>query len=128
MAKVGDTVFFRHDRHSWILGTIEETSRGVCACRANDRLRGVVTGVATNLSVERDIYHVIESLIDEDVDDLLHLTVLHDSTLLRCLYLRYITRDVIYTNVGAIVVALNPFTFSISHCQRLPISASTAEA
>ena len=44
--------------------------------------------------------------------DLLNLSVLHDGTLLNCLRHRYF-KDIVYTNIGAIVVALNPFNFKI---------------
>ena len=50
--------------------------------------------------------------LDEDVDDLLMLTELHEASILFCLKKRYM-RDVVYTNIGPIVVALNPFTFDI---------------
>eukprot|EP01062_Namystynia_karyoxenos_P076481 TRINITY_DN7507_c0_g1_i2.p1 TRINITY_DN7507_c0_g1~~TRINITY_DN7507_c0_g1_i2.p1 ORF type:complete len:1566 (+),score=503.08 TRINITY_DN7507_c0_g1_i2:72-4700(+) len=61
---------------------------------------------------EDDALVVGEDVLKEDVDDLLNLTLLHDGTLLYLLRARYL-RDVIYTNIGAIVVALNPFNFKI---------------
>eukprot|EP01060_Flectonema_neradi_P038377 TRINITY_DN801_c0_g2_i3.p1 TRINITY_DN801_c0_g2~~TRINITY_DN801_c0_g2_i3.p1 ORF type:complete len:1341 (+),score=283.95 TRINITY_DN801_c0_g2_i3:187-4023(+) len=63
---------------------------------------------------EDDIYPISKDVLGEDVNDLLSLTILHDATLLNCLKMRYY-KDVIYTNIGAIVVALNPFNFKIPH-------------
>jgi hypothetical protein len=108
---VGDTVFFRHPQHSWILGKVAGSSAKGYACQAEDTLRGLHGDAADNLPATH-VEAVMGSVVDEDVEDLLQLTVLHDATLLRCLCLRYL-RDHIYTNIGAIVVALNPFTFSI---------------
>jgi myosin heavy subunit len=51
-------------------------------------------------------------LLDENPDDLLMLTLLHDSTLMHTLNQRYF-KDIIYTNIGAICVAFNPFKFTI---------------
>lgn len=112
---VGDLVFFRHPKHSWILGNVV-TVDGQVTCRSDDPKRSCVGELVPKLKPEADVTAAMSNLVDEDVADLLHLTVLHESTLLRCLYLRYIS-DVIYTNVGAIVVALNPFSFSIPHYQ-----------
>ncbi|KAH9578015.1 Myosin head [Trypanosoma melophagium] len=53
-----------------------------------------------------------EHATQEDVNDLLNLALLHDGRLLNCLRIRYF-RDIVYTNIGAIVVALNPFNFKI---------------
>eukprot|EP00756_Hemistasia_phaeocysticola_P045784 Hpha_TRINITY_DN1953_c0_g1::TRINITY_DN1953_c0_g1_i1::g.31131::m.31131/K10357/MYO5; myosin V len=61
-----------------------------------------------------DVLVIGEDVLAEDVEDLLSLTLLHDATLLHVLKKRYM-QDVIYTNIGAIVVALNPFNFRIPH-------------
>ncbi|KAH9598936.1 Myosin head [Trypanosoma melophagium] len=50
--------------------------------------------------------------VNEDVDDLLNLTELHKASLLFSLQRRYL-RDVVYTKIGPIVIALNPFNYSI---------------
>ena len=112
MFSIGDTVFFHHPNHSWILGKVDALTPTGVTCVADDEKRGVKGGPpCTNLSLA-NVTTVLGSSVDENVEDLLRLTVLHDATLLRCLFLRY-SANHIYTNIGAIVVALNPFTFSI---------------
>ena len=113
MYHVGANVFFKHAQHSWIVGTISAADGDTYSCKANDPKRTEVTaGQATDKLKLDDLNPVQNDVLDEVVHDLLNLTILHDSTLLRCLYLRYMS-DVIYTNIGAIVVALNPFNFKI---------------
>eukprot|EP01060_Flectonema_neradi_P036263 TRINITY_DN6929_c2_g2_i1.p1 TRINITY_DN6929_c2_g2~~TRINITY_DN6929_c2_g2_i1.p1 ORF type:complete len:1163 (+),score=256.59 TRINITY_DN6929_c2_g2_i1:161-3649(+) len=94
-------------KDSWKVGTVDEWNGklGTVTCVDGERL--------AKLS-ENDINLVSEEVLQEDVDDLLNLTLLHDSTLLHVLRKRYM-KDVIYTNIGAIVVALNPFNFKIPH-------------
>lgn len=112
---VGDAVFFKHPKHSWVLGSVSSVDGGdMVTCRSDDGRRQVVGDTIPKLKKEHDVTPAMVNLVDEDVSDLLHLTVLHESTLLRCLCLRYLS-DVIYTNVGQIVVALNPFSFDIPH-------------
>jgi myosin heavy subunit len=74
----------------------------------------VASGEETKKLKEDDLFTVQADVLEENVHDLLNLTLLHDSALLRCLYIRYMN-DVVYTNIGAIVVALNPFNFKIPH-------------
>eukprot|EP00760_Papus_ankaliazontas_P027861 PhM_4_TR3456/c2_g1_i2/m.73570 len=108
--KEGDLVYFMHPEHSWIVGTVQAAGK-TYTCKAADEGRKVV-GVTVDKLTANDVTMCREDVLDEDVNDLLQLTVLHDSTLLRCLYVRYM-KDIIYTNIGAIVVALNPFNFKI---------------
>eukprot|EP01064_Diplonema_japonicum_P027952 TRINITY_DN418_c1_g1_i1.p1 TRINITY_DN418_c1_g1~~TRINITY_DN418_c1_g1_i1.p1 ORF type:complete len:1162 (+),score=207.27 TRINITY_DN418_c1_g1_i1:41-3526(+) len=65
---------------------------------------------------EKNIFSVREDVVYsteyEDTHDLLRLTILHDSTLLSCIKKRYFN-DIIYTFIGAIVVAVNPFNYKI---------------
>jgi myosin heavy subunit len=82
---------------------------------AEDEVRGVTGGVFEKVDIDNDLSPCREDLLGETVHDLLQLTILHDSTLLRCLYIRYIQKDLVYSNVGSIVVALNPFNFKIPH-------------
>ena len=94
---------------SWAVGNVSEIIGGKTANVRNKSDGRVHTGIGLpSIVVAR------EDLLDEDVDDLLLLTVLHDATLLRCLKIRYM-RNVVYTNIGAIVVALNPFNYKIPH-------------
>ena len=107
---VGDVVHCRHPQHSWVLATVSSVTAKAVTCCTKDELR-LVTGDTITVPVDH-VEPTLGNTIDENVEDLLQLTVLHDATLLRCLCLRYMS-DHIYTNIGAIVVALNPFTFSI---------------
>eukprot|EP00759_Apiculatamorpha_spiralis_P059483 PhF_6_TR999/c0_g1_i1/m.1973 len=109
--KSGDLVFFWHPTHSWVFGTVTNVAKGTYSCRAEDPKRNV-QGESLDKIKEEHVTQAREDLLDEDVNDLLQLTILHDATLIRCLFLRYM-KDIIYTNIGAIVVALNPFNFKI---------------
>ena len=114
--KVGEIVFFKHPKHSWVLGKVSQVGKDAkgateYSCVADDAERQC-TGETTSKLKDDDVTSCREDLLDETPHDLLSLTVLHDSTLLRCLYIRYM-EDTIYTNIGAIVVALNPFNFKI---------------
>ena len=113
----GDSVFFLHPEHSWVCGVVEsyDEKKKLYSCKVNDpeRVEARAGEVIEKLK-EDDLAHLQADALSDRVDDLLNLTVLHDSTLLRCLYLRYM-QDVIYTNIGAIVVAINPFNFTIEH-------------
>ena len=109
MIETGAVVFFQCPKNSWVLGTVESWDGTVGVCRARDPKDG---GQSVPKLTEHHMFVARDDVIAEDVDDLLNLTVLHDSTLLNCLRRRYL-RDIIYTNIGAIVVALNPFNFKI---------------
>merc|ERR1719453_1861097 len=67
----------------------------------------------TSLKYRKDIFCFDNPDIETaDNHDLLSLTILHDSTIMNTLYIRYF-KDIIYTNIGAITVAFNPFNFKI---------------
>lgn len=108
MIEEGATTFFLCPKNSWIPGTIEQWDGKCASCRPLDPQFGRELTKVT----EAGIFLAKDEIIAEDVDDLLNLTVLHDSTLVNCLHRRF-ARDVIYTNIGAIVVAINPFKFDI---------------
>eukprot|EP01063_Lacrimia_lanifica_P020929 TRINITY_DN2819_c0_g4_i2.p1 TRINITY_DN2819_c0_g4~~TRINITY_DN2819_c0_g4_i2.p1 ORF type:complete len:1498 (+),score=401.50 TRINITY_DN2819_c0_g4_i2:110-4603(+) len=111
--KPGALTFFNDPKDpvaSWALGTLVaiDEKKKTASCNAKD-------GGALHEKIPLgNVVVAREDLLEEDVNDLLMLTVLHDSSLLRCLRLRYF-RDVVYTNIGAIVVALNPFNYKIPH-------------
>ncbi|RNF23623.1 putative myosin heavy chain [Trypanosoma conorhini] len=111
--KTGDNVFFRHPEHSWLCGVIESIAEGGIVCATKDPLRKeVIQNELITVRNPEDVEPLHGDSLNDAPDDLLKLTVLHEAPLLRCLYMRYMN-DVVYTNIGAIVVALNPFTFAI---------------
>ncbi|KAF5226190.1 hypothetical protein ECC02_000753 [Trypanosoma cruzi] len=111
--KAGDHVFFRHPEHSWLCGVVENIVKGGIVCVTKDSLRREATqNEVITIKNPEDVEPLYGESLNDTPDDLLDLTVLHETTLLRCLYMRYMN-DVVYTNIGAIVVALNPFTFAI---------------
>eukprot|EP01059_Diplonema_ambulator_P011086 TRINITY_DN2105_c0_g1_i2.p1 TRINITY_DN2105_c0_g1~~TRINITY_DN2105_c0_g1_i2.p1 ORF type:complete len:1090 (+),score=442.47 TRINITY_DN2105_c0_g1_i2:58-3327(+) len=107
LIEVGALCFGLSSKDSWKVGKVTSWNGKVGEVHCNDGEK------LTKLSDEM-INLVSDEVLKEDVDDLLNLTLLHDSTLLHVLRERYM-RDVIYTNIGAIVVALNPFNFKIAH-------------
>ncbi|KAJ9461887.1 Myosin-12 [Diplonema papillatum] len=102
----GVLCYFRDEEKSWILGRIDEYDGKTGKATPSD------SGPSRGQLTPEDIFVCREDCVDQEADDLLNLQLLHDATLLACLRLRYM-KDVIYTNIGAIVVALNPFNFKI---------------
>jgi myosin heavy subunit len=109
MIEVGATGFFLCPRNSWIPGAVEQWDGKMAVVRPIDQNSHGRDSVKVQ---ESSFFSAKDEIINEDVDDLLNLTILHDSTLLNCLRQRYL-KNVIYTNIGAIAVALNPFKFDI---------------
>ena len=109
----GALCYFLDDERSWALGTVD-TWDGKYADVTGSVTEHERTPFSARKVPEEKLFVAREDCLDEDVDDLLHLTLLHDSTLLACLRVRYF-KDVIYTNIGAIVVAINPFNFKIPY-------------
>ncbi|KAH9599850.1 Myosin head [Trypanosoma melophagium] len=108
---VGSHCFFDHPRESWVVAQVRAKSDNGYTVRTDDVERKCVGEEFTAVN-DTQLAPCREDLLDEQPDDLLALKVLHDGPLLRCLYMRYF-RDIIYTNIGAIVVAINPFHFNI---------------
>lgn len=106
----GTVVSFLTPNHSWVLGTVDayDQKSNTYACSATDPepIKQKVKNAPEEFYAARLEY------LEEDVNDLMMLTELHEASLLFCLKRRYM-RDVVYTNIGPIVVALNPFTFDI---------------
>ena len=106
--EVGARVAFLHPKDSWILGKVilidgnPDKPKCKYTCVSDE---GQETILNTALG---KLYHARDEIFNEEPDDLLLLTELHESTLLSCLRKRFL-RDVVYTNIGSLVVAVNPF-------------------
>jgi myosin heavy subunit len=104
-------VFVKHPKKSWVPGFVTARDGKTGKYTVTDDDHDEIAKVP-----EHHVTLCREDLLNEGLDpvvhDLLFLTVLHDATLLRCLRVRYM-KEIIYTNIGAIVVALNPFNFKI---------------
>eukprot|EP01061_Rhynchopus_euleeides_P007222 TRINITY_DN1620_c0_g2_i1.p1 TRINITY_DN1620_c0_g2~~TRINITY_DN1620_c0_g2_i1.p1 ORF type:complete len:1171 (+),score=452.67 TRINITY_DN1620_c0_g2_i1:120-3632(+) len=107
LIEAGALCFALSTKDSWKVGKVESWNGKIGTVKCQD-------GEMLAKLDEHKINLVSEEVLTEDVNDLLNLTLLHDSTLLHVLRQRYM-RDVIYTNIGAIVVALNPFNFKIPY-------------
>ena len=110
-----DCLFYEGEEHAWTPGKVVSWDGKFASCQSNANTNPKFTwengSVVEKLKPE-DVYMVNRDILEEDVQDLLSLTVLHDSTLLNVLRMRYF-QNYIYTNIGAITVALNPFNFKI---------------
>ena len=106
----GSSVAFLTPKHSWVLGKVisfdARQKTYTCAATEPEPIRHDKVKHPDEVWAPRLEY------LDEDVNDLLQLTELHEASLLFCLKKRYL-RDVVYTNIGPIVVALNPFNYEI---------------
>eukprot|EP00760_Papus_ankaliazontas_P034505 PhM_4_TR7231/c0_g1_i1/m.99531 len=92
----------------------DDQHKMVCSIPAKDIETHIVLASAASMSSSNNNNDKDkdDSAVARDVSDLLSLSALHEATLLRCLYKRYL-QDLIYTNIGAIVVAFNPFNYKI---------------
>ena len=110
-------MFYWETNHAWVVGEVTKDDGKSFWVKGNPDpklLAATKVDELQPLKVGEDkIWPVREDVIDEVDSDLLGLTELHDATIQRCLYLRYM-QDLVYTNIGAIVVALNPWNFKIS--------------
>ena len=107
MINPGATCLLNDPENAWVPGTVTEWTGKEGTCEADWPKKRLVPKLK-----EDDIFCCSEEALNDEVDDLLNLAVLHDGTLLHCLRKRYY-RDIVYTNIGAIVVALNPFNYKI---------------
>eukprot|EP01012_Entosiphon_sulcatum_P015936 TRINITY_DN20907_c0_g1_i1.p1 TRINITY_DN20907_c0_g1~~TRINITY_DN20907_c0_g1_i1.p1 ORF type:complete len:1208 (+),score=293.55 TRINITY_DN20907_c0_g1_i1:161-3784(+) len=112
----GATCFYNSPTSSWTVGNVESLDpKDTFTCKSKTG-PGATNGAAAETAgkLKKEDIFVITNLeiLDESPDDLLMLTLLHDSTLMHALNLRYF-KDVIYTYIGPIVVAFNPFKYNI---------------
>jgi myosin heavy subunit len=107
MINPGAVCLLYSPEHAWVPGTVLDWDGKEGTCEADWPKKHSVSKLK-----EDDIFTCDEAALADEVDDLLNLAVLHDGTLLHCLRKRYF-KDIVYTNIGAIVVALNPFNFKI---------------
>ena len=115
LCQAGSAVFYWEGDHGWALGKVEADSGKHFSVRGTgfSATKKAELGVTEKLADDK-IWPIRDDVLEEDFHDLLDLTVLHDATIQRCLYLRYMN-DVVYTNIGQIVVALNPWNFKIPY-------------
>ncbi|KAJ9464362.1 Myosin-2 [Diplonema papillatum] len=99
--EVGDRVFFSHPEDSWLIGTVRDVSAKYKTC-VDDNGREFQA---------QEVHKVIQSSLDP-VHDLLKMSYLHDSTLLHHVRERY-WKNTIYTNIGPIILALNPYNYNL---------------
>eukprot|EP00756_Hemistasia_phaeocysticola_P016148 Hpha_TRINITY_DN15460_c2_g11::TRINITY_DN15460_c2_g11_i2::g.176514::m.176514 len=113
LCKPGSRVFYWENQHAWATGTVAADDGKFFKVTGDGYSCTQVAPLETvDKCPEDKIWPLREDVLDEDCDDLLSLTILHDSTIQRCLYVRYM-KDIPYTNIGAITVALNPWNFKI---------------
>ena len=110
-----------HKEHAWVPGVVEDFDGKLGVVNVTAPKKETITKVK-----EEEIFVCDDKAAEESVDDLLNLSVLHDSTLLMCLRNRYF-RDIVYTNIGAIVVAINPFNYNIPYYMDAKMPAYLAE-
>ncbi|RNF17024.1 putative myosin heavy chain [Trypanosoma conorhini] len=128
---VGDAVYFNHPTECWVRGTLTTIIR----VTKKDGFTHVLYGCSAVVSArylpslsenpslvhvyplqQQDVHHIIESCVEptehNTLNDLLDLSYLHDATLLEQVRVRYY-ENLIYTHIGPITLALNPYDFTL---------------
>eukprot|EP01012_Entosiphon_sulcatum_P005443 TRINITY_DN12412_c0_g1_i1.p1 TRINITY_DN12412_c0_g1~~TRINITY_DN12412_c0_g1_i1.p1 ORF type:complete len:1247 (-),score=285.50 TRINITY_DN12412_c0_g1_i1:61-3801(-) len=109
MAKEGQNCFFLSPERSWVQGVVvtvgkEPPPKTTYICKDKEEEVKLL---------EQDVYPLNNlAILDEDADDLLLLPELHEAFLLHALQRRYM-RNVVYTYLGPLIVAMNPFNYNI---------------
>ena len=117
----GTSVFFEHPEESWVVGEVKQVTAGkkkgttnfFCEAKASPK-QTLQSGPSVNGTVQTEGIHPVVDVDENNVfyDDLLDLPYLHDSTLLYHVRKRYYN-NIIYTRIGPIVLALNPFDYNL---------------
>jgi len=111
----GTVCFYLDDEDSWRIARIEEVqgedAKRVFSVHTSD-VHGVLEPKGRKAKVPLDKLAPLEEEWLEPVKDLLHMVTLHDSLLLQQVRGRY-WQDIIYTNIGPIVLALNPYNYNL---------------
>eukprot|EP01063_Lacrimia_lanifica_P029585 TRINITY_DN4547_c0_g1_i1.p1 TRINITY_DN4547_c0_g1~~TRINITY_DN4547_c0_g1_i1.p1 ORF type:complete len:1350 (+),score=416.81 TRINITY_DN4547_c0_g1_i1:159-4208(+) len=108
-------VFFRHPKKSWDQGKVVSCEEG-----RGGLLRYVVQdhrGEEHEDLLAFDVHKMVEGIELAKPDDLLTLSELHVAVLLSVLRNRF-NDDNIYTNIGNLIIAVNPFKFTIPWYKR----------
>ena len=98
---VGDKLWIKHEEHAWLAGRVSKL----------DSVNATIDTEIGQLKIKLDEAKKLEpcgSHIDDSVDNLVDLDELSEGAILHHTRKRYKTQA-IYTNVGAILVAVNPF-------------------
>lgn len=98
VVNVGDKVFVKDLEQAWIRGDVQSIAEGKVTVQTED---GVKTA---------PIADVVSSPAEVNADDMIMLQSEHESALVECLRVRYMTQDQMYTYVGnGVLMAVNPF-------------------
>lgn len=104
--KEGDTVWFPHEEHSWLAAEVTKLGEKEAELRAHQEVFRCSTAQLAALDL-------CGGHVREDVQNLVDLDELSEGAILHHVRKRF-EKGLIYTHVGAILVAVNPF-------ERLPI-------
>eukprot|EP01065_Artemidia_motanka_P045284 TRINITY_DN6621_c1_g1_i1.p1 TRINITY_DN6621_c1_g1~~TRINITY_DN6621_c1_g1_i1.p1 ORF type:complete len:998 (+),score=306.06 TRINITY_DN6621_c1_g1_i1:65-2995(+) len=114
MAAAGQRVFYYKPELSWVLGVCQgpgprQRSGETVIVKGED-------GSEVTVPAGPEHVHALSSelVLSENPRDLLDLSELYEGPLLHVIMRRY-QSDVIYTFIGKMVLALNPFTYDIPH-------------
>lgn len=100
---VGDTFWVPHETEAWLCGSVIAFDSGVLSLKTEKGIQKIAVGSADFKSIESCGSH-----IDADVTNLVDLDELSEGAILHHVRKRF-TQKLIYTHVGAILVAVNPF-------------------
>eukprot|EP01062_Namystynia_karyoxenos_P063598 TRINITY_DN563_c4_g1_i1.p1 TRINITY_DN563_c4_g1~~TRINITY_DN563_c4_g1_i1.p1 ORF type:complete len:1765 (+),score=590.00 TRINITY_DN563_c4_g1_i1:119-5413(+) len=114
--RVDGLCFWKHPTESWLLSKVLSAEDGdlrLQPCDEDGEVARDVEGGECQSCDEWSVEPLVEGSLEE-VRDLLHMPYLHESVLLHHIRKRY-WADRVYTNIGPIVLALNPYNFKIPH-------------
>jgi myosin-5 len=87
----------------WVVGEFVEEKNDVLKLTLRDSPSGTI-----NVAKKLCVLITDPSIVTESVDDLISLSQVNDASILNCSRLRFMDK-VIYTSIGAVLMAMNPF-------------------
>ena len=113
--EVGVMSFFPHSENSWLLGKVEQKDDdgNVNIVLVDEDGEVVGDGVREEGITTESLAPVVEGSLDT-IKDLIDMPYLHEAVLLHHIRKRY-WEDYVFSNIGPIVLALNPYNFNIPH-------------
>lgn len=97
----GDRLWIPDEEHAWLLGILKESSKNLLEFTTDKGIKKLINDNKLKLDL-------CGSHIDDNIENLVDLDELSEGAILHHIRLRF-SKKLIYTFVGSILVAVNPF-------------------